>query len=569
MRRFAILLAGLAFASTASANGIVGTVTKTGGAAVWPCNIGIVNRQTGQPVAVSSDSTLPNGTYNLPLPDGRYDLTFKPKIGTHVFQGVLQDQRVQANTITANIQLLVGRYLSGKVVGTNGVGVPTTDIRFKTSTGVTPTNVQDNGTLADGTFLTLVDPGLWIAEIIPANATHKAPIEIPNVDLTTGDVALGNVVVQNGFVITCSVTDGSLFPLANASIIAREVPGRTRMFTPLNNTTASGVATIVLPAGLYDVSAIPPPGTLSTYATKSAYDVSPTADMTLPNFALPPAHMLSAHVVAPVTGAAVVSADIDVDTYPAPFLRIETPNDITDGLGNFSVGVPSGTFRLTINPPVATKLLSMRMNNITVGTTNLNLGTITCVQGHWLDVTVLAQGTNVPVEGANIDMISIATKIPLVTIDDVTLANGSTRIVIDSDYYTVKISPPSAAYDTAYVMGGFRTLGDSAITVFMPRKGVLAVGGPAASGLRLATPWPNPARAGVNFAFAGQGAGELEILDISGRRVATPWRGQLGGEQTARWEGTDDQGREVPNGMYFARLRAGTDRSVRRIAIAH
>src|ERR1044072_830813 len=38
MRRFAILLAGLAFATTASANGIVGTVAKTGGAAVWACN---------------------------------------------------------------------------------------------------------------------------------------------------------------------------------------------------------------------------------------------------------------------------------------------------------------------------------------------------------------------------------------------------------------------------------------------------------------------------------------------------------------------------------------------------
>src|ERR1044072_1665126 len=36
MRRFAILLAGLAFATTASANGIVGTVTKTDrNGAVW------------------------------------------------------------------------------------------------------------------------------------------------------------------------------------------------------------------------------------------------------------------------------------------------------------------------------------------------------------------------------------------------------------------------------------------------------------------------------------------------------------------------------------------------------
>jgi hypothetical protein len=570
MRRISILLALLAFASEASAFGITGTVSKAGGGAVWPCNIDIVNRQTGQPVVVTNDSTLANGTYSLTLPSGRYDLTFKPKVGTHTFQGFMQDVRVNSNVVTASIALPVGKYLTGRVVGTDNVGVPFTDLRFKTSTGITPTNVQDNGTNADGTFTTLVDPNLWIVEVIPANADHKAPVELPNINMTSADVALGNVVVQNGFVLTCSVTDASFFPLANASVIARVSGTQSKMFNPINNTSGTGVATIVLPAGHYDISAIPPPGTLATYATFSQYNVGPVADATLPNFALPPARMMSAHVVAQGTLATVVNADIDVDKMLAPdFPRVETPNDFTDAIGNFSVGVATGTYRLTINPLVATKLLPLRVDNIVVGAVAKNLGTVTCKQGHWLTVNVVAQGTGVPVAGANIDVFNLFTKTEQITIDDVTGATGSTKIVIDTTSYNISISPPSAAYDTAHVIGVFRNAVDTTITVVMPRKGVLGVGDPVASSLRLAAPWPNPSHAGMNFAFAGDGAGELEILDVTGRRVATPWQGALRGEQAVRWDGADDQGHSVPNGIYFARLRLGVHSSVQRVVISH
>src|SRR5262249_14965370 len=147
------------------------------GQPVWPCDLDVTNRDTGQPVAVTSDSTLPDGHYNMVLPDGRYNLLFKPKIGTHTFQGFLQDQRVQGNTITSNITLPTGTYAIGKVVDKNGAGVPFTDLRFKDSAGNTPNNVQDNGTNADGTFNALVDPGTWTVEIIPANSNHKVPVE--------------------------------------------------------------------------------------------------------------------------------------------------------------------------------------------------------------------------------------------------------------------------------------------------------------------------------------------------------------------------------------------------------
>ena len=55
MKRFAMLIAGLILASRATAFGVQGNVTKTGGLPVWPCNINIVNRQTGLPVIIPAD----------------------------------------------------------------------------------------------------------------------------------------------------------------------------------------------------------------------------------------------------------------------------------------------------------------------------------------------------------------------------------------------------------------------------------------------------------------------------------------------------------------------------------
>src|SRR5262249_9192981 len=157
------------------------------------------------------ESTLVTGHYNLVLPDGRYNLTFTPKLGTHVFTGLFNDARVQANTVTVNMSLALGQYFTGKVMSTTGVGQPFTDIRFKDAAAKLATT-KDNGTNGDGTFNTLVAPGLSTAEISPARTQHKAPIQMLSQNLTV-DVNPGNVVVQDGWVLTCTVTDPSQFPM--------------------------------------------------------------------------------------------------------------------------------------------------------------------------------------------------------------------------------------------------------------------------------------------------------------------------------------------------------------------
>lgn len=569
--RLTTLVGLLTLAGTAHAIGIQGSVFDSNAQPVWPCDIDVIDRATNQMVNITSDSTLPNGNFNMVLPNGRYDVFFKPKVGNHIFKGEFRDQRVNNNTLFLSVSLPRGIYVQGRVLGTDAAPVAAVNLKFATAAGATPTNLQDSATNPDGTFRSMVDAGIWNIEVIPANATHKVPVLFTGANVTS-DLNLGDITVLNGSIMTVSVSDPTLFPIAGGKLTVRTVPGRDKMYIPANNTNASGVATAVLPNGTYDFIAEPPAGLMTTYGTLTQYNVViNNADVTLPNFALPVGRQLSAHIVAEGTGTAVNAADIDVDWMISPtYPRVETPNDFTNVLGNFSVTVGAGNYRLTVQPPVATKLLPIRIPNVNVGAANLNMGTLVARQGHWVDVTVLEAGTNLPIGGANIDLDEIRTGNKQSTIDDVTNASGFARIVADTALYRVKVAPPSAAYDTAYAVGGFQGRNDTTITIYMRKKtGVLGVGDRGVSAIRMAAPWPNPTRAGTRFSFAGKGEGELEILDVTGRLVATPWRGTIDGERTTQWSGSDDMGRSVPNGIYFARLRVNSDTSTRRIVIAH
>ena len=178
IRRTATLLGFLMIASASHAIGISGTVFAFNAAPVWPCDIDVIDRATGLQVLGIADSTLPNGNYNLVLANGRYDLLFRPKVGNHIFKANVPDQRVSNNTLTVHMTLPLGKYVKGRVVGTDNLPVANVNIKFATAAGATPANLQDSATNPDGTFNALVEPGFWNIEVIPANLTHKVPVMV-------------------------------------------------------------------------------------------------------------------------------------------------------------------------------------------------------------------------------------------------------------------------------------------------------------------------------------------------------------------------------------------------------
>ena len=72
---------------------------------------------------------------------------------------------------------------------------------------------------------------------------------------------------------------------------------------------------------------------------------------------------------------------------------------------------------------------------------------------------------------------------------------------------------------------------------------------------------PNPARtARVSFGLPVKNTVDLSVFDVTGRKVATLASGQFNaGSYSRAWNGLDDSGRKAGSGVYFYRLKVGTE----------
>jgi hypothetical protein len=76
---------------------------------------------------------------------------------------------------------------------------------------------------------------------------------------------------------------------------------------------------------------------------------------------------------------------------------------------------------------------------------------------------------------------------------------------------------------------------------------------------RLYAPKPNPFRgaAAIHYTLAAQSQVSLQVHDLTGRVVKTIADGvQRPGRYSLRWDGRDNVGRLLANGVYFCRLKA-------------
>jgi hypothetical protein len=72
----------------------------------------------------------------------------------------------------------------------------------------------------------------------------------------------------------------------------------------------------------------------------------------------------------------------------------------------------------------------------------------------------------------------------------------------------------------------------------------------------------------MSFSLAQAGPVELAIYSVDGRRVKTLASGPRGvGVYRLAWDGTDDGGRPVQTGLYFARLTTPVGRFTRRLSM--
>lgn len=552
----------LPMASPAAAAILNGRITGPGNTGVYPCDIDVFDNKTGALVAVSGDTTDVNGNYSLTVAAGKYDLVFQPAPALHLFDDSRNGISVTTTT-TTNRTLVPGQFVSGRLLATDGTPLAGVNLNFHdASTGAAAGQVQDDVSNPSGLFTAMVPPGVWDVAIVPTAASRKVPREVPAVNVSTADADLGTLKLQNGCLVSGTITDGSLFPIADADFDVRVAGSNSKLFTPSDNTSAAGAASFVIPAGLYDITASPP-GT-AAFATRTAWAVNVTADMALPNLALPPSVALSAHCVT-APGAAIAGVDCDADSLPFN-KRLQTPHDVTNATGDVSVNVPLYKFKVNFAPPVATKLLPVVFDSLQI-TGPRNLGTIVHPAGHWVSVHVTEQFTGMPVAGVNLDFTDAATLKPFLTIDDVTNAAGTTTVVTDQRRFTLTVRPPGTGMNTL-TFTNFRTLADTTLELVMTYSTAAVQPGHDAMP-QLAAPWPNPSRDAVHTAITAAVAADVELSawDLSGRRVANVFSGRVLGRHTVTWDARDSRGAPVAPGVYHLRLSDGRSTWTRRVAV--
>jgi mono/diheme cytochrome c family protein len=98
----------------------------------------------------------------------------------------------------------------------------------------------------------------------------------------------------------------------------------------------------------------------------------------------------------------------------------------------------------------------------------------------------------------------------------------------------------------------------------------VAVGGLGGKPPVLVTPNPGTGAREISFHVEREGAVAVDIFDVTGRRVASPFAGVLAaGERTVAWDGRSSRGERVGAGFYVARIRLpGQTRSVRLLVLS-
>jgi glucose/arabinose dehydrogenase/PKD repeat protein len=125
-------------------------------------------------------------------------------------------------------------------------------------------------------------------------------------------------------------------------------------------------------------------------------------------------------------------------------------------------------------------------------------------------------------------------------------------------YFRVVASDPSNNATTAPI--------DS----FVTQTGTLDVNAGLPERFDLSPAMPNPTRGGSRFVVALPRAGPVSIAvyDAQGREIwAEPDREYDAGRWTIEWPGRSSSGRAVPAGLYLARVRAGGEAWIRRVAV--
>ncbi len=329
--------------------------------------------------------------------------------------------------------------ITGRVVDANGVGVAGVDIDFiKLGGGGGNPHELNDGTDANGNFVTTVDPGIYEVLFFPPTppvttllAGSVTPVSI------SGTVNMGTITLVAGASLQGTVQNDASAPVGGVKISVYKTNTEALVLMKNNTSSAFGTFNIAVPKNQPLRAEFLTSGVIGQTLAPQAILGTIPGNTNMGTLTL----HTGFHVTGTVrreNGTAVFGADVDAIT-PAN-LTLFTPNDNSNTLGIFDVIIPAGSYQLSITRPTGQVLVDIELNNVLVSAAT-DVGTVTLRNGVFLTGGV-RDGLGNPVVAADVNAIEVATGLPLALGADNTNATGFYSVVVPTGLLHIRFAPP-------------------------------------------------------------------------------------------------------------------------------
>jgi hypothetical protein len=328
----------------ASADVVTGRVVNEQGKPVSGVDLDIQLFAGGNDPPVSGDFTLADGTFSTLVGGGVYTIFFEPPTGSNLFREVRKPVVVAGLTDLGDIVMGRAVTLSGRLESDSGTPVAGANIDVVDLETNLPTPITNDLTLANGSFSLKIPEGLLELQF-------EAPVGVPLLasvafEMTvTKNVGLGTVQLVSGRRLSAVVKGPGGQAVVAADTDVRDALTDVKLFTPGDNTSASGAVEVIVPPGDY-VFVVQPKITDGLTSISVPVTVN-NNDVSLGTLNLATGVVLSGKVSS--GGMPLVGIDLDLNEV-GTLNSIPLSADNTDALGNYAVVVPTGTWDLIFSP---------------------------------------------------------------------------------------------------------------------------------------------------------------------------------------------------------------------------
>lgn len=532
-----------------------GAVRDGAGQPVGLVDIDVDQAGVGRVYTPDDSSDPVTGAYRVVVPDGLHRVRWSPPRGSRL-RGLEADGVTVSGDRVLDAQLEAGLLLTGRVTDAAAQGLFDVAVDLRRLGTGEKVFLSNGDTDAAGDYTVAAPAGSFQLRFVPPRASSWVAAMVDTVEIA-GDVAMDRV-LATGRRVVVEVRDAAGLPLAGADLDVTDPSSGAKLFTPHDTTDESGQAVAVLPEGAYDLDVSPPPGSSLVPAVRGGVVVDGD-ELVVIQLEAEPRVTVGGRVLGPAAepvGNAVFRLRRLSDG-----AVIALGIDATAADGTFALDVPRGAFEVLVAPPAGSRLLGLRLPEVTVSADSL-WGDLALAEGFLLEVSV-SDAAGAPVAGADLD-VAAPGQGALYTPRDNTGADGRAVVAVPAGDWDLLVTPPPGSGLRPATLASLVIAADTSLSVTLE-----AAAGPAPA---IDAVRPNPATGPVTVSYSLPVAtvATVTVHDLRGRLVATLASGpRSAGGHESTWDGKLASGGRAAAGVYLVRLATPAGAATSRLALLH